>query len=223
MPDESLTLAALRQQRELAIGRLCTHFALDHLEAEELEQRIDLAHRAVTSAELALLFKGLPALDEPPSAPGSAGAEVGGSRVVVALMGGAERKGGWTPAPTLYVTAFMGGVLLDFREARLTAPVTEVYVAAVMGGVEIVVPPGVRLESNGIGIMGGFEQAGRGKFPVDSTVPVIRVTGVAVMGGVDVRVKESSEHDRRMSAGEERRLHGGEPRDGAGWAGSGDR
>ena len=32
---------------------------------------------------------------------------------------------------------------------------------AIMGGVEIIVPPGLRIESNGMGIMGAFEHVGQ--------------------------------------------------------------
>jgi hypothetical protein len=56
-----------------------------------------------------------------------------------------------------------------------------------MGGAEVIVPPGVRVEVLGIGIMGGFEaSAGTASTTVD-TGPVIRLTGVAVMGGVVAR------------------------------------
>lgn len=49
----------------------------------------------------------------------------------------------------------MGGVVLDLRDATLSGQMTDVFVVAVMGGVEIKVPPGVRLESDGIALMGG--------------------------------------------------------------------
>jgi hypothetical protein len=46
------------------------------------------------------------------------------------------------PSPRLKVLALFGGVLLDFREARLLPGVTEVHVVAVMGGAQLIVPPG---------------------------------------------------------------------------------
>lgn len=200
MTDPALPPVALRHQRERTIARLCEHFAQDHLEAEELEGLIDRAHRASTVAELDALVSDLPALREAPPAATAAPfpARVGGAaasdqQVIVAIMGGVERKGAWVPARTLYVTAIMGGACLDFREAHLEGGVTEIYVVALMGGVEIVVPPGVHVESNGVGIMGGFEHAGSGKFPVDAHVPVLRITGLALMGGVEIRVRSPGE------------------------------
>lgn len=191
MSDSSLTPtpAALRHRRELTIARLCEHFANDHLEAEELEELIDRAHRAETLAALDHLLAGLPALSPAPTAvtplqQPSPGAE---HQVVIAVMGGAERKGPWAPARNLYVTAVMGGAVLDFRHAQMEPGVTNVFALAIMGGVEIVIPPGLRVESNGIGIMGGFEHAGDRGSAGGEAGPVLRISGAAIMGGVEIK------------------------------------
>ena len=55
----------------------------------------------------------------------------------------------------------MGGATLDFREARLPEGEVEIRVGALMGGVEIIVPPTLAVESNGAAIMGGFEHVDR--------------------------------------------------------------
>ena len=182
------TPAALRHRRESTIARLCDHFARDNLEASELEDLIDRAHRAQSLVELDHLLDGLPALSES-SAVAPAPDRLPPRpehQVVVAIMGGADRKGAWTPGANLYVTAVMGGAVLDFRQAQVGAGVTHVYVIAIMGGVEIIVPPGLRVESNGIGIMGGFEHAGQ-LLPDTPSGPVLRISGVAIMGGVEIK------------------------------------
>ena len=50
------------------------------------------------------------------------------------------------------------------------------------------VRPGVRLETEGIAIMGGFEdsmdESGAGR-----DAPVVRITGVAILGGVHAAVR----------------------------------
>jgi hypothetical protein len=194
MTDSPLppTPAALRHRRELTISRLCEHFARDHLEADELEALIDQAHQAQSVAALDNLLAGLPDL-APTGSTETAISRVPAAdqhQVVVAVMGGVERKGAWSPPANLYVVALMGGSLLDFREAQLGPGVTNVMVLAMMGGVEIVVPPGLRVESNGIGIMGGFEHAGHQPgSPADG--PVLRISGVAIMGGVEIKERLS--------------------------------
>jgi hypothetical protein len=190
MSDSSLTPtpAALRHRRELTIARLCEHFANDHLEAEELEDLIDRAHRADSLVALDNLLAGLPELSPAATAPVPlpGATPVPEHQLVIAVMGGADRKGPWTPGENLYVAAIMGGAVLDFRQARLGPGVTHVYVLAIMGGVEIIIPPGLRVESNGIGIMGGFEHAAERPSEPDAG-PVLRVSGAAIMGGVEIK------------------------------------
>lgn len=227
MSEGPLSPVGLRARREATIARLCDHFARDHIEADALERLIDRAHQATTLAELDELTRGLPPLAAPqPANPAVErwSGPVRASETVIAVMGGAERRGVWTPAYRMQVTAVMGGVLLDFRQAQLPAGVTEIFVIAVMGGVEIIVPPGVVVESNGMGIMGGFGQTGRTRFPVDASAPVLKVNGLALMGGVEIRERPSSgwEHPeerkaRRLAKRERERLERGERADGAGW------
>ncbi len=95
---------------------------------------------------------------------------------VVAILGGASRKGSWEPPARLQVLALMGGVELDFREADLLEGETVVEVLAVMGGVNIVVPPDIDVEASGVGFLGGFgslsSQAkdAEGRFPDEQEV-----------------------------------------------------
>ena len=200
MSDPPLSPVALRQRRDRTIARLCDHFAQDHLEAEELEQLIDRAHRATSLAELDALLADLPALREAASASHLPARPAPAERLqdqqfLVAVMSGVERRGHWTPARRINVLACMGGVELDFRHIELPPGLTEVNVLAVMGGVEITVPPGMNVDTRGIGIMGGFSHSGT-KFPVDSAEPTLRVTGLAFMGGVEVRERPSKELPR---------------------------
>ena len=243
MSDTSLTQAGLRARREASIARLCEHFARDHIEADALERLIDQAHQATTVAQLDELFNGLPSLAPTrPAAPAGAPTEmrqmqqnarqlvetwhgaIRSNEMVIAVMGGAERRGVWTPARRMNVSAVMGGVVLDFRQAQLGPGVTEIFVMAIMGGVEIIVPPGIVVDSNGIGIMGGFGHTGRTRYPVDSSVPVLKINGIALMGGVEIRERPSSGWEdpeekkaRKLEKKERERLERGEPADGAGW------
>jgi hypothetical protein len=206
MTDPTVSPVALRQRRELTITQLCEHFARDHIEAEDLERLIDGAHQASSLAELDGLLAGLPSLDLPPARSpeeSTALARPGYAsdyQIVLALMGGAVRQGPWTPAHNVYVTTLMGGTCLDFREANLDAGVTDVYVLAIMGGVEIIVPPGLRVESNGIGIMGGFDHGNPSGRATDRNAPILRISGVAIMGGVEIKEREPGESVRDQRA-----------------------
>jgi hypothetical protein len=209
----------LEQTRQRVIQQLCGHFAVDNLTAEGLEERLDRAHAAATLEELRALTADLPVVAEGqvPAGPRSFATpgHLADRQLIVGVMGGAERKGVWTPPRELYVVALMGGVALDFREARFGPGVTEVRVVAIMGGAEIIVPPGVHLDMSGVALMGGFAQQGRVEPPTDPDAPVLRIGGFAMMGGVDVQVRHPGERARdarrreKREAAEHRRLRGG--------------
>ena len=189
--------------RERVVQDLADHFAQDRLTLPEYERRVELAYRASSAEALRELTRDLTPLAPVPSsrpaamaAPADALATTGlanRAKTFFALMSGVVRRGTWTVPSRMRAIACMGGVGLDLREATLTAPVTDIYVFALMGGVEIIVPPNVRLESDGFAIMGGFEDQLKEPPSGDPNVPVIRVHGLAIMGGVEARVAELGE------------------------------
>lgn len=207
--DRPVPQVQLKEQRERAIERLCEAFAQDRLELAELETRIDLAHRAVTPADLDALLLDLPApAPEPAPAIGTGGRVrevIRENRTLIAFMGGVERRGNWSPGRKNVVIAFMGGADLDFRDVDLPPGETEVFVFAMMGGVDIVVPPELVVDASGIAIMGGFghSSAPRNPSPASS---VLRINGFCLMGGVDISVRRRGEtpKDARLREREER-------------------
>lgn len=200
----SLLPVPLEDRKEKAVRRLGAHFAEDHLTVEQFEERVDRAWGATSPGELDSLFSGLPAL-RTESAPELAGAtlpararpeEVSARGVQIAIMGGSERKGAWTPPRRLTSIALMGGAGLDLREARLGPGLTEITIVAVMGGVEVVVPPGLAVETHGFAVMGGFEGHDQPSADPDPDAPRVRIRGIAVMGGVEVAVRRPGESPR---------------------------
>lgn len=108
----------------------------------------------------------------------------------LAMLGGVERTGLWHVAQAHSAVAIMGGVELDLRQARLEAQVTDISASAIWGGVEIIVPLDVRVDVDGTGIMGGYSNIAQGSAqsapPPPPDAPLIRVRGLALMGGVEV-------------------------------------
>lgn len=110
-------------------------------------------------------------------------------QLIIAHEGGARRAGAWSPAANVYVLTAMGGSVLDFRDAELPPGTTTVWVLALMGGVEIIAPPWLRVESRGLGLMGGFAKAPDPDGGTEEAGPVLRVYGLAVMGGVEITMR----------------------------------
>jgi hypothetical protein len=231
----------LRERREQTIQRLIEHFADDRITVEELEQRLDLAHRATDEAGLTELLADLPAVPAPPPEPAPERPRAPAPQphrrlpsevhprdrqLLVAVMGGVSRSGSWVPARHTMVLAVMGGAELDFREAALGPGVTEISIFSFWGGVEIIVPPDVHVDTGGVAIMGGFEAMPTAPAPRDPEAPVLRINGVAIMAGVEIHVRYPGEtakdaklrvkderkrlaEERKRLAAERKRLGGG--------------
>jgi predicted membrane protein len=72
-------------------------------------------------------------------------------------MSGVDRKGRWPVPRETQAIAVMGGCQLDLREADMTEPDILVTAVSVMGSVVVVVPEGMRVELEGLAVMGTKE------------------------------------------------------------------
>lgn len=179
--------------RDRAIELLSDSFANGDLELDEFERRITLAHNADTAAALEALCSGLETLQVQveQAAPMQIvpAAHAPERSRALAIMGGAARGGGWVVPRLFEVTCIMGGAELDFRDAQLALGVTEVRIFALMGGANLIVPPGLAVEAHGTSIMGGFSDCSRVPRTPDPGSPVLRVTGLCIMGGVNIETR----------------------------------
>ena len=65
-----------------------------------------------------------------------------------------------------------------------------ITINAFMGGAQVIVGPTTRVQMEGTGIMGGYsEPSGLVEADLDESSPVVRITGVAIWGGVSVERK----------------------------------
>lgn len=183
-------------EREQYVRRLGDHYALDHITLEEYEFRVQAALRAAQGYELAATVSDLPSLpDHGVVRVRKSDEGRPRSRSLIALMGGVVRKGRWLVPRRLRALAIMGGVEIDLRDADFSRGETEIWVLSVMGGVGIIVPPGVRLEVDGLAVMGAFtDQEGLPAVAHDDA-PLVRVRGFALMGGVSSEMKPRGVND----------------------------
>jgi hypothetical protein len=191
-------LIQLRDVRDRAIAVLSDGFAHDLLDVNEFERRVTIAQTSDSVAEIEQLITDLPAPAAPPAPSPTAlvpASEVREHQTMLSIMGGSIRKGHWVTARHLRVVNVMGGTVLDFRDAQMPAGVVDVTVIAVMGGCEIIVPPSLAVETDGVAIMGGFEHVDRRPAQLDPSAPLLRVHGIAFMGGVEIKMRLPGESD----------------------------
>ncbi|KAB7849904.1 DUF1707 SHOCT-like domain-containing protein [Streptomyces mobaraensis] len=209
MTSERPEMRASDAERERVAEALRTAVAEGRLDMEEFGERLDAAYKARTHADLAPLVRDLPAAGTelavpasaaPAATDGSWGGRIGGtpsSKGAVAVMGGFQRHGRWTVPRLFTAFTFWGGGQIDLREAHFEGREVTIRCIAVMGGVEVVVPPDLDVEVNGLGLMGGFDSKGTGTGSPGS--PRVRITGFAFWGGVGVTRKERGDKRSRMS------------------------
>lgn len=210
-PNEPIPIT-LEQRRERVVEILCQYVSDDTLTLEEFERRVDLVHRAKSQTELEAIVADLPTarMPAPRRAEDTAApaiAERAERQTIAAILGGADRSGEWIPARRNSVFTIMGGAVLDFREARLGPGITEVSIFTFWGGVEIIVPPDLIVQSNGIAIMGGFGHSGPSTGRHEPDARILRIDGLALMGGVEIKIRfpGETERDARKRIKEERR------------------
>jgi class 3 adenylate cyclase len=187
-PTTSPRTAFLRvsdQERNEIVQRLQTAFAEGRLTDEEFDARVRAALAVRTQAELTRLLADLP------GSPARLALAKRGSSLVMAVMGGTERRGRWRVPEQCTAVAVMGGCVLDLRAAQLSAPVTTITVVAIMGGVEVIVPPGVHVEMHGLPLMGGWSNLVHEEELLPDA-PQVHIRGVALMGGVEARTRKQS-------------------------------
>ncbi|MFJ8074714.1 DUF1707 domain-containing protein [Streptomyces sp. NPDC096176] len=207
MTSEPPQMRASDAERERVAERLRDAVAEGRLDMDEFEQRLDAAYTARTHGELEPLVRDLPEPGTTVGAPavassrGAWSARVGGpatSKVAFAFWGGFRRRGTWTIGRRFTAVTLMGGGELDLREARFEDRETVIDCVAIMGGVQVVVPPGLNVEVRGIGLMGGFDEQGSVEPEPDPEAPRVIVRGLALMGGVGLERKRTRAEKQRL-------------------------
>ncbi|MDQ1714714.1 MAG: hypothetical protein QOC60_659 [Frankiaceae bacterium] len=185
--DDHLDMRATDADRDAAGAVVAAAASDGRLTLEELHERLERVFAARTHGELAAITRDLVApardLSAHPARTYQQFSGVGGRSTAVAIFGGIERKGSWSVPGHLQLVAVMGGAEIDLTDAVFERPRTTINVVAIMGGVEITAPAHVRVQSDVMAILGGCSNRaddGAGQY-------VVHVTGIAIMGGVDIR------------------------------------
>ena len=176
---------------------------------DDFERRLTVAHNARTMPELGIALKGLrPAVGKawvdregplatiPRYAPDVPATRVRPTDRAIAVFGETKRVGRWIPAERNTAVAVMGSNVIDLREALL-GPGESVFTAvAVMGSVEVIVPPELHVQCAGSALFGSFEQREDHHTLGGPDAPSVRIDGFAFFGSVEVEVRYAGETRR---------------------------
>ncbi len=115
-----------------------------------------------------------------------------------AIMGGIDKgKSAWDLKSGSY-GALMGGIELDLRKANISEGETILDLTAIMGGIEITVPPQLQVKGKALAILGGIDIKGEGgggiiyskNIESDTSIEAtsyLTIQARAIMGGIEVK------------------------------------
>ncbi len=190
--NEISRLRASDADRDRAASVINHAMAEGRLTPDEHSDRLDAIYSAKTQAEIAPLLDDLPArsADLAPATTGAALTPARRGGRIVAVFGGASRKGSWHAEPVMEVVTVFGGADLDFRDAVLPGREVTIKAVCVLGGLSVIVPPGMRVINSAVAILGGVDDKGDDSGEsLSPDAPVLHITGTLVLGGIDVKRK----------------------------------
>jgi len=180
-------MRASDQDRDAVAQQLQQAFAECRLDDDEFDQRMRAALTARTSADLAGLTSDLPPALGAAAAPTVPAAAPG--RRAIAYKNSIRRGGRWRVPERFTSVIYKGGGWFDLRAAELTAPVTTVVALAYKSRIDILVPPGVRVEMDGFGVSKGWSSDEEGEIVLPRDAPAVHVRGIAYKGTIEIRTK----------------------------------
>jgi len=194
VPADQSHLRASDADRERIAQVLHKATAEGRLDIHELDERLAAVYAAKTYGELVpitadLVLSGLPQPPVVPQYQQAVSNRIGGepgSATSVAFWSGVDRKGQWVVPRLHNAVAVMGGIDLDLTNAHFAEAEVTISVFAFWGGVDIRVPDDINVKVDGFGFMGAFENRAPSR-PHIPGAPTVRITGLAIMGGVEVK------------------------------------
>ena len=188
-PDNRPELRISDTDRDRTAEVLREAHAHGRITVDELDERLTSVYSAKTYADLVPITRDLPAVKDAAAPPQNVrSSRIGGMprfRMSLAILGGASRDGAWVVPPEYKAIATLGGIKLDMSDSTFAESETVIRAYAVLGGMEITVPADAEVDVGAVGIMGGVDHGAEG--PGTPGGPRIRIVGVAVMGGIEVK------------------------------------
>jgi hypothetical protein len=178
-------MRASDQERDATVQRLQVAFAEGRLADAEFDERMRAALSARTHGDLDELLTDLPAATAPVvprPAPPAAGLPRPG-RYALAYKNSVRHAGRWRVPGRFRALVYKGTGVFDLRAAELTDAVTTIVAVAYKSDIEIIVPPGVRVEVSGVGVTRHEEWDGE---PA-ADAPIVHIRAYAYKGLVETR------------------------------------
>ena len=169
--------------RERARQRLMRS-ATGGLTLGEYAERVRTLEQAGTDDQIDVAIRGLPEEIAGPPAHRM-------PRWIIAVFGGTAQRGRWRLGKRVFVVTAFGGATLDLSAAQAEAPESTINVVTILGGADIIAPPGIAVELSGLALLAGKADK-RAPGPPLPGSPVVRVRAFTFLGGVAIKEPQPS-------------------------------
>jgi hypothetical protein len=182
MNDAAEQATQVDTTRERARQKLARAAATGGLTLGEYAERVGALEEARTDDQIGVAMRGVPEETAVPPAHRM-------PRWIIALLGGTAQRGRWRLGKRVFVVAALGGATLDLSAAQVEAPESTIIIVTILGGADIVAPPGVAVELSGLALLGGKADKRAAGRPLPGS-PVVRVRAFTFLGGVAIKGPE---------------------------------
>lgn len=122
--------------------------------------------------------------------------DVEAHRGALAIMGSIKRRGVWSLPRRFRVAAVMAEAKIDLREVRLGYGQSVIEIFAFWASIEIIVPPGIRMDVQDSALMGDINWETAENRDLSPDAPTVLVRGSVIMSSVEIKVRYQGETDR---------------------------
>jgi len=201
MGEERVDVTQMRisdADRDRAASVLAAALAEGRLTADEHAERLDAIYASKTHAEILPVVRDLPGATAALQVHGSELQHAGSSQSpdrpsrptrMVAVFSNASRRGLWRVPSAIAAVSVFGHADLDLREAMLPGKEVRIRAVSVLGDVLITVPPEMHVIDDGWALLGGRELPPDSPESASPDAPVLRISGVSILGLATVRRK----------------------------------
>jgi hypothetical protein len=181
-------------ERDRTVERLREAAGLGRIDLDELDERVGAALTARTQPELDALLAdlgptgpgGMAVRGSAPVVPAASGYGAADPMVLSAGSGTTRKSGKWVLPGFLKLSASLGSIKLDCRQATSAFPVVDVEIVPSAGSVVIVVPPGWAANIDRLGRGIGSAKSKVPEHPGEG-YPLLLLRGSIGLGSVTVR------------------------------------
>jgi hypothetical protein len=178
-------LVALEREKDQARTLLGDGYARDLITQAELDRRLEALEHATAVAEVQSLTEDLRG-HETALAPAHGGRGLAPApQRIGAVLSSIERKGAFSLRERTDVRVVLGSATLDLRQAELSAGETELRVNVKLGSLDLVVPPGWRIDNQATAFLSAIDEDESAR-PALPGQRVVRIVGRVVLGALTI-------------------------------------